>query len=162
MICLGRHQQLPENAAQLEARARAGVQKFRMKPPPPPEECVPTKLSIRVTTREDLWRVCLKAPHATACIPELEFEVGPDSKRHIDSIYNHVAQAIFNLTTHMRNNKGAFVDADTENIADTLAALTGLLDLERPWTWEVKDPNGMSEIKPIDGVVKTRIQLEDM
>jgi len=81
-----------------------------MKPPPPPEECVPTKLRFKVATREDLWRVCLKAPGATAAIPELEFEVGPDSKRHIDSVYNHVAAAIFNLTAHLRTNRGAMAD----------------------------------------------------
>jgi hypothetical protein len=44
-----------------------------------------------------------------------------------------------------------------EKIAETVEALTGLLDLERPFTWEVTDQKGMSEIKPADGVELVRL-----
>lgn len=36
--------------------------------------------------------MCLKSAHARIEIPELEFEFNADGKKHIDSIYNHIAQ----------------------------------------------------------------------
>lgn len=43
-------------------------------------------------------------PHRAAPsieIPELEFEVSADGKRKIDSLYNHVASAVWNLSMHV-------------------------------------------------------------
>ena len=40
-------------------------------------------------------------PGAMAEIPELEFEIGADHKRRVDSIYNHIGGAIFNLERHV-------------------------------------------------------------
>lgn len=48
-------------------------------------------MTLTVQSRADLWRVCLKSPHARIEIPELEFEVSVDGKKQIDSIYNHIA-----------------------------------------------------------------------
>ena len=36
-------------------------------------------------------------PGAFVEIPELEFEIGADHKRRVDSVYNHVGASIFNL-----------------------------------------------------------------
>mmetsp|Transcript_32367 Transcript_32367/g.62209 ORF Transcript_32367/g.62209 Transcript_32367/m.62209 type:complete len:226 (-) Transcript_32367:3044-3721(-) len=129
---------------------------FRVKPPPPEEEQVPTQLSFRITTRKDLWRVCLKAPNATVVIPELEFEIGADSKRKIDSLYNHIAGAVFNLSTYVRSNAG-LPESDQEKISAAVDGLTKLLDVEKPWTWVLKDPQGLSDIKPADGVEVSRL-----
>jgi hypothetical protein len=43
-------------------------------------------------------------------IPELEFEISADGKRKIDSIYNIISSAIFNLGTHVRTAGAAVSD----------------------------------------------------
>ena len=55
--------------------------------------------------------MCMVSPGAKCYIPELEFEIGADSKRHIDSLYNHIATATFNLATYCRTNS-AMPDSD--------------------------------------------------
>ena len=51
-------------------------------------ECVLLSLSLSLQNQ---------APSAVISIPELEFEIGADQKRHIDTIYNHIGAAILNL-----------------------------------------------------------------
>jgi len=139
----------------LEVQSREdGSKQFRIKPEPPASERTPTIMTLKVCERQDLWRVCLKSPNSIVSIPEIEFEIGADRKRHIDSIYNHVAAAMFNLDIHLANVSG-LSDGDREKISTTVAALGDLLDLKEPWTWIVNDPDGMSEIKPNDGVQVT-------
>jgi hypothetical protein len=43
-------------------------------------------------------------------IPELEFEISADGKRKIDSLYNIVSSAIFNLGTHVRTTGAGMID----------------------------------------------------
>lgn len=45
-------------------------------------------------------RVVMKGPNAWIEVPELEFEIAASGKRVIDTVYNHVAGAIFELTRH--------------------------------------------------------------
>jgi hypothetical protein len=46
-------------------------------------------------------------------------------------------------------------------IMETVEELNKLLDVEKPWTWIVHDPSGMSEFKPDDGVtVETGVTRE--
>ena len=33
--------------------------------------------------------------------PDIEFEIGADAKRKIDSLYNHIAGAVYNLSMHV-------------------------------------------------------------
>ena len=40
-------------------------------------------------------------PGAYVEIPELEFEIGADHRRRVDSVYNHIAASIFNLERHV-------------------------------------------------------------
>jgi hypothetical protein len=47
--------------------------------------------------------MCLKSEWATIEIPELEFELSADGKRHTDSIYNHIASAVYNLGNCVSN-----------------------------------------------------------
>ncbi len=51
-------------------------------------------MTVTINSTKDLWRVCLKSPHARIEIPELEFEISADGKRHTDSIYNHIGAAV--------------------------------------------------------------------
>jgi len=57
-------------------------------------------LAFQVQTRRDLWRVCHKSPHARIELPALEFEISADGRRAVDTLYNHIARAVFNLTSH--------------------------------------------------------------
>lgn len=63
------------------------------------------KLELKIKSRDDLWRVFLfaKAP-ARIEIPEVEFEIQGDWKQNIDSIYNHLGNAIKNLEQHLDCN----------------------------------------------------------
>mmetsp|Transcript_12295 Transcript_12295/g.37878 ORF Transcript_12295/g.37878 Transcript_12295/m.37878 type:complete len:296 (-) Transcript_12295:61-948(-) len=136
-----------------------GKNEFKILPPPPANTLVPKKMVLNVKSSQDLWRVCMKAADATIEIPELEFQIGSDQRRKIDSIYNHIGAAIFNLGSHVRE-AGSSMNEDTKNkIVDTIHLLNLLLDVPRPWTFIVHDPSGMSEIKPDAGVTMKRTEV---
>lgn len=126
---------------------------FKVLPEPPQSEWKPVRMTLQVLNRSDLWRVCLKSPYARIEIPELEFEVSVDGKRTIDSIYNHIGSAVFNLGQYVSSSRHAMSEHDAGKIMETVEALNVLLDVEKPWTWVVHDPSGLSEFKPSDGVV---------
>ena len=127
-----------------------GSSEFRVRQPDPKSSC--STLTLRVTSRDDLWRVLFKAPDASLRIPHLEFEAGRHAKRQIDSVYNHIAAAAFNLASHVRHNAGQ-LGAAAERIAETVDQLNQLLDVEEPFELVVEDPTSMSLFKPDDGVV---------
>lgn len=142
-------EQLPH--IELQSRESDNLLQFRIRPSPPPEAWRSKTITVNVSELSDLHRVCLKAAEATIEIPELEFEISPDRKNRIDTIYNHLGSAIFNLGSHVRMNPA--MESDVANkIIDTVIALNVLLDVEKPWTFIVKDPTGFSDVKPLDGV----------
>uniref|UniRef100_A0A7R9UZ39 ZPR1 jelly-roll domain-containing protein n=1 Tax=Chlamydomonas euryale TaxID=1486919 RepID=A0A7R9UZ39_9CHLO len=130
---------------------------FKIRPDLPMEEWKPVKMSLRVATREDLWNVCFKSQHARVEIPEMEFEISQDGKRHIDSIYNHIAGAIFNLGSQVSSASGMYSNDQREKIGECLDELNRHLDLEKPWTWVLYDPSGTSMFQDM-----TRVVVEDM
>ena len=69
-------------------------------PDPPKEEWEPTKLTFRIRTGEDLWRVCHKSKWGRLTVPSIEFEIQADGQRHIDTLYNHIGNAVTNLAAH--------------------------------------------------------------
>ena len=85
-------------------------------------------------------------------IPELEFEIAGVEKNVADSIYNHVARAVTNLEQHAQRNKDA---ASASNILVAVEELRQCLDLDRSWTFEVHDPEGICEFTPADAVEVT-------
>merc|ERR1712146_530263 len=90
------------------------------------------------------------APDAIIQIPEMEFEIGASEKRQLDAIFNHISNAMSNLTQHARQN---FVTSETkEKVLDCIEQLSKLLDIEHPWELVVRDPSGRSIFKPADGV----------
>jgi hypothetical protein len=125
---------------------------MQLKPDPPQEAWKPVKLTVKLNSREDLWRVCLKSPYARIEIPELEFEISQDGKRHIDSIYNHIAAAVYNLGNYVSQGGTGLSEDHKHKIMDTVIALNIFLDVPKPFTWILHDPSGMSEFKPMDGV----------
>jgi hypothetical protein len=69
-------------------------------PDPPEEEWEATKLTFRIRTGEDLWRICHKSKWGRITVPLIEFEIQADGQRHIDTLYNHIGNAITNLAAH--------------------------------------------------------------
>ncbi|KAG2485375.1 hypothetical protein HYH03_015866 [Edaphochlamys debaryana] len=130
---------------------------FQITPEPPRDQWVATRQTLTIQNRSDLWRVCLKSPHARVEIPELEFEISADGKKHIDSIYNHIAQSIFNLGNYVSSTRSSMPADVAEKIMWTVEQLNILLDVEKPWTWIVHDPSGTSELKPDEGVLVDRV-----
>ena len=116
---------------------------FRLKPLPPVEERHMFIKSLKVATREDLWRICHKAPCAVVEIPEIEFEIGADSKRKIDSIYNHIASAVYNLSMHVSMIGESISSDQRAKICETIESLNALLDVEKPWTFMLHDRTGL-------------------
>lgn len=102
----------------------------------PDDDAPPTILTFTVRTREDLWRVLYKSPHAELRFPSNEFAIGADSKRRIDSIYNHMTAAVWNLSQHLRGQAqqgGAVPDETAAGIERTVDELNKMLDVEEPF-----------------------------
>lgn len=127
-----------------------GIAEFKVLAPDP--DAAPTLYTLEVTQREDLWRVLYKSANATVRFPALEFEIGADNKRRIDTIYNHITHAIWNLSSHMRGREGEMASDTVSSITELVDQLTAMLDLEEPFTLVVDDPTGASQFKPSDGV----------
>jgi len=131
-----------------------GAAEFKvLKPDPLAPPCL---LTLRVDSRADLWRVLFKSPDASLRIPHMEFEVGCSHKRHIDTVYNHITAAAWNLSSHIRGR----TDLDSEyvaRVAETVDALNQLLDVDEPFTFVVDDPTGSSVFKPDNGVEVRRL-----
>lgn len=125
---------------------------LQIKPEPAREDWKPTRMTVKVNDTTDLWRVCLKSPHARIEIPELEFEISADGKRHTDSIYNHIAAAVYNLGNYVRQANTGLSEDHKNKIMDTVIALNIFLDVPKPFTWVVHDPSGTSEFHPMDDV----------
>lgn len=112
------------------------------------------RIMLTVSEKVDLWRVVLQGPEATIEIPELEFAIRPSSKRKIDTIYNVIASAVYNLGDHVRlNSRGqaSMPEDEANKICDAIDSLNRLLDLDSPFTFILTDPQGISDLKPIEG-----------
>ncbi|GAX76438.1 hypothetical protein CEUSTIGMA_g3883.t1 [Chlamydomonas eustigma] len=131
----------------------AGRLVFKVRPDPPEEEWKATKMSLNILGKDDLWNVCFKSQHARVEIPELEFEISQDGKKHIDSIYNHIAGAVYNLGSHVSSSGMSMSSDHRVKISECLVQLNGLLDLQQPWTWVLHDPSGTSSFHRMDKVL---------
>merc|ERR1719231_1416697 len=91
---------------QFETRKNPESGKAEFKVLAPDPDAPPRVLTLRVASRNDLWRVLYKSPDAALKIPHLEFEIGADSKRRIDTVYNHITNAVWNLSQHLQGRVG--------------------------------------------------------
>lgn len=105
---------------------------------------------LRIKKSEDLWKTLLKAPNAIINIPVIEFEIGASGKRQLDSIYNHITTAMFNLSQHVSN--GQVQGSDKEGILSCIESLSKMLDIEEEWEIVLTDRTGLSLFKPNNGV----------
>lgn len=149
----GSFQNFLDALPQFETRTNPDTGKAEFKVLAPDPDAPPVVLTLHVKQRSDLWRVLYKSPDATVRIPHLEFEIGADAKRRIDSVYNHITNAVWNLSSHLRSKVG---DAESTEqalaLSETVDALEGLLDVDEPFDIVVDDPTGASQFKPNDGI----------
>lgn len=132
-----------------ETKDEGGKLLFRVKPDPPLSERRHLKLTIEVRSTADLMqRVLMKAPDAAIIFPSNEFEIGADSKRAINTLYNHIAVAKQNLSIHAEQNAAHLTAEHQLRIMETCDELERMLDVEEPFVMTVDDPSGLSELKP--------------
>merc|ERR1711920_802456 len=64
-----------------------------------------------------------------------------------------IASAVFHLGDHVQKNTraGAITDDEASKICATIDSLNQLLDVEQPFTFVLVDPQGISEMKPMQG-----------
>jgi C4-type Zn-finger protein len=134
-----------------ETKTVEGRLVFRIKPDPPVSTRKQLKLTFTVKTNADLRRVLLKAPDARIEVPSIEFQIGADTKRSINSLYNHIAVAKQNLGFHAETNAACMPAEEHLAILETIEQLSKLLDVDEPFTIVVHDPSGLSELKPAEG-----------
>mmetsp|Transcript_25690 Transcript_25690/g.86157 ORF Transcript_25690/g.86157 Transcript_25690/m.86157 type:complete len:273 (-) Transcript_25690:199-1017(-) len=134
-----------------ETREEGGKLLFRLRPDPPASERRQMKITVRVSSGEDLHRVLLKAPAARIEVPSMEFEIGTEAKRSINTLYNHLAQAKQNLALHAEMNTTRLPAEHHLRILETTEQLEKLLDVDEPYDLVVHDPSGLSELKPAEG-----------
>jgi len=132
-----------------------GIAKATMKPPPDVDDLTGPglRMAFTVSGREDLWRVILQGPCADIDIPEIEFGIRPRERRRVDTIYNIIAAAIFHLGDHVQKNTraGGMSEDDQKKFSAIIESLNLLLDVEEPFTVVIRDPQGVSELKPPEG-----------
>ena len=112
----------------------------------------PVKISLKIDERQQLWNILLKSPTGSLGISELEFEILPEGKRRIDTIWGDLAGAALDLEVRLQQKEnetemsGASVD-DNMEIAELRRVIDGLRairDADGSWTLIVNDPNGAS------------------
>mmetsp|Transcript_25373 Transcript_25373/g.70978 ORF Transcript_25373/g.70978 Transcript_25373/m.70978 type:complete len:264 (-) Transcript_25373:199-990(-) len=133
---------------------------FKLKPEPAKEDWKPTKMTVRITDSKDLMNsALLKSPYSAFKIPHIEFEIQADGKKQFNTLYNHLASALFNLGQHAEMmQEGESKDL----ILETCEHLSALLDVQEPYTIVIEDQSGMSCLQPMDNVVVSEMTLEEV
>jgi hypothetical protein len=113
----------------------------------------PKCLKLELKTKSDLWRILMRASGSSIEIPEIEFYAGGDIKRSIDSVYNHLSQACFNLESHVQHMASCAASPEEQRgIIETIERLRRMLDLDEPCTLVIRCPSGETAFKPMDGI----------
>ncbi|TPX56224.1 hypothetical protein PhCBS80983_g04676 [Powellomyces hirtus] len=131
-------------------RDEEGNVRFRVEPEPEQKDWVPRTLIVNVTERSQLWNVLLKSPYGALEVPEMEFAIQRNGVKRVDSLYNHIGNAIFELGAHVRTVP---LSRDhNDKIVDCIGSLNELLDVPLPWTCVVLDPSGISRFADMSNV----------
>lgn len=126
---------------------------WRLIPELKAENRKPRCLKLELKAKSDLWRILMRAPGSSIEIPEIEFYAGGDLKRQIDSVYNHLSQACFNLESHVQHMASCAANLEEQRgILETIERLRRMLDLEEPCTIVIRCPTGETAFKPMDGI----------
>lgn len=108
----------------------------------------PCKISFNIKDRGDLWVVMLKPKGSWIEIPEIEFEIGRGDARQVDTIYNFIGEAVYNLGAYLKANHAVISQERFDGIYGTIHQLNSLLDVDVPFTWVIHDPSGQAAFKP--------------
>jgi len=108
----------------------------------------PCKVTYRIENRGDLWAVMLKPKECWVEIPEMEFEIGRGEARQVDTIYNLIGEAVYNLGAYLKTNHKVISEERFDGIYATIHQLNRLLDVDEPFTWIAHDPSGTVAFKP--------------
>jgi len=115
------------------------------------ESSRPRKLTLEIKTTKDLFTVMVRGPDTRIEIPDIEFEMGAPADREIDTIYNYIGGAVFQLGQYIKHvNPG---DETFDKIYATMQVLNAMLDVEQPFTVVAHDPKGEVSFKPAENVV---------
>lgn len=111
----------------------------------------PRKLTLEIKTTKDLFTVMVRGPDTRIEIPDIEFEMGAPEAREIDTIYNYIGGAVFQLGQYIKESNPG--DEVFDKIYATMQVLNAMLDVEHPFTIVAHDPKGQVAFKPSTDVV---------
>ena len=137
---------------QFEVQGEEGETKFRLTPKSA-EAQRPRTLALTINSVRDLFTVMVRGQETTITIPEIEFEMGRPDGREIDTLYNYIGGAVFQLGQYIKESKPG--DEVFDKIYATMQMLNAMLDVESPFTIIAIDPVGEVSFKPDDRVVIT-------
>jgi len=115
------------------------------------ESQLPRKLTLEIKTTKDLFTVMVRGPDTRIEIPDIEFEMGAPEAREIDTIYNYIGGAVFQLGQYIKESTPG--DEVFDRIYATMQILNAMLDVEHPFTIVAHDPKGEVAFKPTENVV---------
>jgi ZPR1 zinc-finger domain len=119
----------------------------------------PRKLTYEINTTKDLFTVMVRGRETRIEIPDIEFEMGPPEGREIDTIYNYIGGAVFQLGQYIKHVDPS--DDDFDKIYATMQMLNAMLDVESPFTIIAHDPIGEVAFKPSENVVVEYLEVKN-
>jgi C4-type Zn-finger protein len=114
------------------------------------EQTRPRKLTLLLENSKELFTVLTRGPNTRIEIPELEFEMGAPERKEIDTIYNFIAGAVYQLGQYIKDHNPS--DDQFDKIYATMQTINAMLDVECPFHIVVHDPCGEVGFKPADKV----------
>nr|SVE76406.1 EOG090X06TU [Daphnia longispina] len=107
-------------------------------------------IRVSITSTRDLNRQVIKSDYATVKIPEIEFEIPPQSKRgEITTIEGILSRCIAGLEQDQPVRKA--LDSDSaEKIEAFIQVLTDTKKCEKPFTIVIDDPSGNSFVENLN------------
>jgi len=150
---------LPHVEKKVDSSVTGGVV-FKVKPEPPLGEWKPTKIVIHVKDSRQLFNsALLKSPYAALKLPHIEFEVQADGKRMFNTLYNHLASALFNLGQHAEMmGAGPAQDA----VLEACEQISACLDVPEPFTIVIEDKSGISDLSPMENATLEEMTEEEI
>ena len=114
------------------------------------EQSRPRKLTLLIENSKELFTVLTRGPNTRIEIPEIEFEMGAPERKEMDTIYNFIAGAVYQLGQYIRNTDPS--DEIFDKIYATMQTLNIMLDVDMPFHFVVHDACGEVGFRPADKV----------
>jgi hypothetical protein len=114
------------------------------------KETRPRKLTMMIASSRDLFTVLTRGRETRIEIPEIEFEMAAPESKEVDTIYNYMAGAVFQLGQYIREQSPS--DDVFDKIYATMQMLNSMLDVEVPFHIIAHDPCGEVSFRPSEMV----------